>query len=328
MKATSTATDDSLIQAGLSVIEIEQAALTQLIQRVDQAFVEACRFCLACQGRVIVSGMGKSGHIARKIAATLASTGTPAFFVHPAEASHGDMGMITKDDVLLVLSNSGRTDELLALLPLVKRLAIPLIAMTGSPNSVLAKTANAHLDVSVAQEACPLGLAPTASTTTALAMGDALAVALLSARQFTADDFALSHPSGTLGRRLLLHVNDLMVKDEAIPRVSIGTLLTEALVEMTQKRLGMTVVLDKQDKVIGIYTDGDLRRTINSGINMQTALIDDVMTQSFKYTEPNVLAIDALNKMQQHKITSLAVVDNQHLCGVLHMHVLLQSGVV
>ncbi len=329
MNTPNTADDDILRTAGLSVIEIEQAALADLATRIDDTFITACRYCLGCQGRVIVSGMGKSGHIARKIAATLASTGTPAFFVHPGEASHGDMGMITQQDVLLVLSNSGRTDELLALLPLIKRLKIPLIAMTGSPHSVLATTATVHIDVSITKEACPLGLAPTASTTATLAMGDALAIALLKARNFTANDFALSHPSGTLGRRLLLHVSDLMVTGDAIPQVVSGTALTVALVEMTEKRLGMTIVVDKQYNVIGLYTDGDLRRTIESVSDLHTVTIDEVMTSEFKCVTPAILAVDALSKMQQNKITSLVVLDDSNkLCGVLHMHTLLQAGVV
>lgn len=328
MNTPTTIDDESLCQAGLSVIDIEQAALAKLSTRIDANFATACRYCLNCQGRIIVSGMGKSGHIARKIAATLASTGTPAFFVHPGEASHGDMGMITANDTLLVLSNSGRTDELLALLPLIKRLNIPLIAMTGSPNSVLATTANVHLDVSVSQEACPLGLAPTASTTATLAMGDALAVALLKARNFTADDFALSHPSGTLGRRLLLHVTDLMITGEAIPRVRPNTPLTTTLIEITAKHLGIAIIVDENDIVQGIYTDGDIRRTIETITDLRQVKIDDVMTSEFKHVTPDVLAVDALNKMQQHKITSLVVLKDGKLSGVLHMHALLQAGVV
>ncbi|MCD6056093.1 MAG: KpsF/GutQ family sugar-phosphate isomerase [Gammaproteobacteria bacterium] len=319
---------DSLCAAARSVIEIEQAAIGSLSSRIDEAFVSACEQCLACKGRVIVLGMGKSGHIARKIAATLASTGTPAFFVHPAEAAHGDMGMITRQDLILAISNSGRTDEILILLPFIKQQGLPLIAMTGSPHSILAKAAAVHLDVSIAEEACPLGLAPTASTTAALAMGDALAVALLKARGFTAEDFALSHPSGTLGRRLLLHVSDVMISGKAVPIVKEEDLLTDALVEINEKRLGMTVILNDTAEVAGIYTDGDLRRTLAKTADLRGLRIKDVMTKQFKKTSSTALAVDALSLMQEYKITSLVVIDNHHFCGILHMHKLLEAGIV
>lgn len=328
MKALSTVDGQLLREAGLSVIEIEQAALMALSTRINADFEQACCLCLACRGRVIVSGMGKSGHIARKLAATLASTGTPAFFVHPGEASHGDMGMITADDVLLILSNSGRTDEIVTLLPLIQKKRIPLIAMTGSPHSVLAKAAQAHLDVRVAKEACPLGLAPTASTTAALAMGDALAVALLKARHFTADDFALSHPGGALGRRLLLHVSDVMITDEDLPCVGPQTTLTDALVIMTEKRFGLLLICDKHDQLKGIYTDGDLRRTLNTGANLHTLTMGDVMITHYQHIAPTALAVDALSQMQEAKITTLVVMDEGTLAGMVSMHNLLQAGVV
>ncbi|MGQ0529773.1 MAG: KpsF/GutQ family sugar-phosphate isomerase [Panacagrimonas sp.] len=314
---------------GRRTLEIERDAIAALIERVDQSFVHACELMLACKGRVIVTGMGKSGHIAGKIAATLASTGTPAFFVHPAEASHGDLGMITRTDVVLALSNSGETPEVLTILPLFKRMGAPIIAMTGKPGSTLAKAADAHLDVSVAQEACPLNLAPTASTTATLAMGDALAVALLEARGFTPEDFALSHPGGALGRRLLLKIRDVMREGDALPRVAPGTRLTEALIEMTRKGLGMTTVVDADQRVIGIYTDGDLRRTLDQGVDVRGASIDQVMTRGGKSIGPDQLAAEAVQMMEQHKVSALLVKDaSGALVGVIHMHDLLRAGVV
>lgn len=314
---------------GRRTLEIERDAVAALIERVDQHFVRACELMLACKGRVVVTGMGKSGHIAGKIAATLASTGTPAFFVHPAEASHGDLGMITRMDVVLALSNSGETPEVLTILPLFKRMGAPIIAMTGKPGSTLAKAADAHLDVSVAQEACPLNLAPTASTTATLAMGDALAVALLEARGFTPEDFALSHPGGALGRRLLLRIRDVMREGEALPRVAPGTRLTEALIEMTRKGLGMTTVIDADNHVIGIYTDGDLRRTLDQGVDVRGASIDQVMTRGGKAIGPDQLAAEAVQMMEQHKVSALLVKDaSGALVGVIHMHDLLRAGVV
>jgi arabinose-5-phosphate isomerase len=282
------------------------------------------------KGRVIVSGMGKSGHIARKIAATLASTGTPAQFVHPAEASHGDLGMITPDDVMLALSNSGETDELLLILPLIKRQGIPLIVMTGNPRSSLARQADQHLDVSVPAEACPLGLAPTASTTAALVMGDALAIALLEARGFTTEDFARSHPAGSLGRRLLLHIADIMHVGDGIPAVAPHASLTEALMEMTRKRLGMTAVVDAEQRLLGVFTDGDLRRALDDDdINLRSSPVADLMTRGPKTIGTDKLAIEAAQLMERHQIHSLLVVDDDnHVVGALNVHDLLRARVV
>ena len=320
---------DKFIALGKAVIETEQAALAQLIDRVDEKFVNACNILLQCEGRVVVIGMGKSGHIGNKIAATLASTGTPAFFVHPGEASHGDLGMITHKDVVMVLSNSGETDEVVALLPVIKRLNTPLIALTGKPDSTLASTATVNIDVSVSKEACPLGLAPTSSTTATLAMGDAISIALLEARGFNENDFALSHPGGTLGRRLLLHVSDIMHTDGEIPRVSEAALLSEALLEMTQKGLGVTTIVDGNDTLLGIFTDGDLRRTLDSNININTCLVKDVMTKNGKNIKANSLAASALALMEKHSINALVVVDEQEkLIGILNMHDLLRARVV
>jgi arabinose-5-phosphate isomerase len=311
------------------VLEIEAAAVGALTTRLGAGFARACELCLACRGRVVVSGMGKSGHIASKVAATLASTGTPAFFVHPGEASHGDLGMITGDDVVLALSNSGETRELLTLLPLIKRLGVGLIALTGRPGSTLAAAADAHLDASVAEEACPLNLAPTASTTAALAMGDALAIALLESRGFTEQDFARSHPGGTLGRRLLLRASDLMHTGDEIPAVTGDALLSAALIEMTRKNLGITAVVDAEFRVLGVYTDGDVRRTLDSEIDIRGARIDAVMTPGGQTIAPETLAGEALKRMQEHEITVLLVAGpDGRLIGVLHMHDLLRAGVV
>jgi arabinose-5-phosphate isomerase len=313
----------------LAVIETEIEAVATLKQRISDDFVRACDFMLECQGRVIVTGMGKSGHIGNKIAATLASTGTPAFFVHPGEASHGDLGMITQKDVVLALSNSGETEEILTILPLIKRLHVPLIAMTGRVESTLANCANVHLDVSVEREACPLGLAPTSSTTAALVMGDALAVALLETRGFTAEDFALSHPGGLLGRRLLLHVSDIMHTGDAIPKIAESSLISEALIEMSAKGLGMTAVTGQHDRVIGIFTDGDLRRVLSQAIDVHTETLAPHMTQNCKTGQPNMLAAEALELMQRHKINALLITDKtDQLVGALNMHDLLRAGVV
>jgi arabinose-5-phosphate isomerase len=284
---------------------------------------------LACRGRIVVTGMGKSGHIGGKIAATLASTGTPAFFVHPGEASHGDLGMITPSDVVLALSNSGETNEIVTILPLIKRMGAPLISMTGKPDSTLACEADVNLDVSVAKEACPLDLAPTASTTAALVMGDALAIALLEARDFTAEDFALSHPGGSLGRRLLLRVQDIMHKGERIPAVTEDAPLRDALMEMTAKGLGMTAVVGGDGHAVGIFTDGDLRRCLDRGIDVRAARISEVMIPGGKRIAPDRLAVEALNLMEEKKINALLVVDaDERLCGALNMHDLLRAGVV
>ena len=320
---------DKFIALGKAVIETEQTALTELIDRVDDKFVSACNILLQCEGRVVVIGMGKSGHIGNKIAATLASTGTPAFFVHPGEASHGDLGMITNKDVVMVLSNSGETDEVVALLPVIKRLNTPMIALTGRPDSTLANTATVNIDVSVSKEACPLGLAPTSSTTATLAMGDAISIALLEARGFNENDFALSHPGGTLGRRLLLHVGDIMHTDNEIPKVPASALLSEALIEMTQKGLGVTTIVDANETILGIFTDGDLRRTLDTNIDINTCLVKDVMTKNGKNIKANSLAASALALMEKHSINALVVVDEQEkLIGILNMHDLLRARVV
>jgi arabinose-5-phosphate isomerase len=314
---------------GLAVLETEAEALNGLRERIGDAFVAACRHMLACSGRIVVVGMGKSGHIGGKIAATLASTGTPAFFVHPGEASHGDLGMITTQDVVLALSNSGETDEILTILPIIKRLDVPLVALTGNPASALGRQATVCLDVSVAREACPLGLAPTASTTAALAMGDALAVALLEARGFGADDFARSHPAGSLGRRLLLLVDDLLHTGSDLPVISESARVTEALFEMSAKRLGMTAVVDEHGELTGIFTDGDLRRGLDRDIDVHNTRVADAMTRDCKTVAPGTLAAEALQMMQTHKINALLVVDEQRRpVGALNIHDLLRSGVL
>ncbi len=314
---------------GKAVIRHETTAIQALSERINNDFAIACCFMLSCQGRIVVLGMGKSGHIGHKIAATLASTGSPAFFVHPGEASHGDLGMITANDVVLALSNSGETSELLTILPLIKRLGAPLITMTGNSDSTLAREADVNIDVSVEQEACPLNLAPTSSTTAALVMGDALAIALLEARGFTEDDFAKSHPGGTLGRRLLLHISDIMHSDEQIPRVRLNASLRDGLMEMTAKGLGMTVVVDAEDNVIGIYTDGDLRRTLDQGIDVHNCGISEVMTSPCQVARPDMLAAEALQIMQEKKINAIPIVDeDRHLIGAINMHDLLMAGVV
>ena len=318
-----------LIETAQRTIRLEIEAVEQLNARIDADFVQACELILGCKGRVVVVGMGKSGHVGRKIAATLASTGTAAFFVHPAEASHGDMGMITQDDVVLALSNSGTTSEIVTLLPLIKRLGITLISMTGNPNSVLAKAAAVNLDASVAIEACPLNLAPPSSTTASLVLGDALAIALLEARGFTAEDFAFSHPGGALGRRLLLKVEHVMHTGERLPRVPRGTSLRDALLEMTQKGLGMTVIVEADGRLAGIFTDGDLRRALDKGVDVRQTRIDEIMTVHGKTAHAEMLAAEALKIMEDHKISSLVVVDDQELpIGALNMHDLLRAGVM
>ncbi|HVR82300.1 MAG TPA: KpsF/GutQ family sugar-phosphate isomerase, partial [Luteimonas sp.] len=308
--------------SGRRVIEIETQGLTAIAARIDGAFSAACRLMLACRGRVVCIGMGKSGHVARKIAATLASTGTPAFYVHPGEAGHGDLGMVTDADVVVALSNSGETDELLMLLPVLKRQGNQLVAMTGRPQSTLAREADVHLDVSVPAEACPLDLAPTSSTTAALALGDALAVALLEARGFTADDFARSHPAGALGRRLLLRITDVMHSGDEVPRVRAEATLSEALMEMSRKRLGITAVVDDQGKLLGLYTDGDLRRTLDdAAIDLRATRIDAVMTRSPKTIGSDALAVEAAQLMEAHQINALLVLDaQQYVVGALNIH--------
>ncbi|MSP26978.1 MAG: KpsF/GutQ family sugar-phosphate isomerase [Methylococcales bacterium] len=321
--------DEKLRALGLAVIQVETQAIAALAEQINEQFVLACKLMFACKGRVVVTGMGKSGHIAGKIAATLASTGTPAFFVHSGEASHGDLGMITAQDVVLALSNSGETEEVITILPIIKRLGVPLIAMTGNPVSTLAKFATAHINVSVEQEACPLGLAPTSSTTAALVMGDALAVSLLEARGFTRDDFALSHPGGSLGKRLLLRVSDMMHIGEQIPSVLESAFISEALLEMTEKQLGMTAIINAQGQVSGIFTDGDLRRMLSKNLNIHTICIMEVMTTQCTVIKADILAAEAMQIMERKKINALIVVDEQQRAvGALNMHDLIRAGIV
>ncbi len=315
-------------EAGRQVLRIEQEALAQLEQYINDDFTLACRLLYQCTGKIVVMGMGKSGHIARKMAATFASTGTPSFFVHPAEAAHGDLGMVGRDDVVIAISNSGESHEILALIPVIKRLKITLICLSSRPESAMGKAADLHLTVKVPQEACPLGLAPTSSTTATLVMGDALAVALLEARGFTAEDFALSHPGGALGRKLLLHVSDVMHSGEEVPRVSRYASVRDALLEITRKKLGMTVITEDDMTIAGIFTDGDLRRVIDMDINFHSTAIEEVMTPGGIRVSPTLLAVEALNVMQSKNITSLLVADNNRLVGVIHMHDMLRAGVV
>lgn len=319
---------DNLLRMAREVIDIERQAIDALPARLDQAFVDACRLMIDCEGRVIVTGMGKSGHIGGKIAATLASTGTPAFFVHPGEASHGDLGMITDRDVVIALSNSGETGEMLAILPVIKRLGVGLVAMTGRPDSTLAQAADVHLDVGVDREACPLNLAPTASTTATLVMGDALAVALLDARGFQPEDFALSHPGGSLGRRLLLHVRDVMHTGEQLPRVGPRQSVKQALLVMSSGGLGMAAVVDEHERLLGLFTDGDLRRLLDRSDFDLDCPIEKVMTPDPRTCPANVLAAEAMAMMERDKINGLLVVDEQkRLVGALNMHDLLRAGV-
>ena len=329
MNATEPISNRNALDLARQVLSIEAKAVEALIGRLDDKFTSALQLILHCRGRVVVSGMGKSGHIARKIASTMASTGTPAFFVHPGEASHGDLGMITADDVLIALSNSGESPELLTIMPIIKRRGAKLVSMTGNPASTMAREADVHLDVSVAQEACPLGLAPTASTTATLALGDALAITLLDARGFGAEDFARSHPGGALGRRLLVHVGDLMHSGEALPKVPDTALLTEALLEMSRKGLGMTAVVGDADRLLGLFTDGDLRRALDKTLDIRAARVAEVMTLNPRTIGPDKLAAEAVQMMDQHKINGLLVVDAEgRLVGALNMHDLLRAGVV
>ena len=320
---------DAIISLARAVIETEAAAVSALLNRIDDSFCQACTMMLECEGRIVVIGMGKSGHIGSKIAATMASTGTPAFFVHPAEASHGDLGMIKQSDVVLALSNSGETGEVNLILPVLKRLGAGLVAMTGKPESTLARHADVHLDISVEQEACPLGLAPTSSTTAALVMGDALAVSLLETRGFTRDDFARSHPAGQLGRRLLLHIRDIMHSGEDIPSVNQQSSISQAIVEMTHKRLGMTAIVDDKGRVIGVYTDGDLRRSLDSELDPHKTPVAEAMTHGGRHISPDALAMEAAQMMQAHSIQGLLVIDDDgQLVGALNFQDLLQAGVV
>ncbi|AMH17899.1 arabinose 5-phosphate isomerase [Hafnia paralvei ATCC 29927] len=315
-------------RVGKQVLQTEREGLAQLDQYINEDFTKSCEAILSCLGKVVVMGMGKSGHIGRKIAATLASTGTPAFFVHPGEASHGDLGMVSSHDIVLAISNSGESHEIQALIPVLKRQKVKLICMTNNPDSSMGKAADIHLCVKVPQEACPLGLAPTTSTTATLVMGDALAVALLQARGFTAEDFALSHPGGALGRKLLLRVSDIMHTGSELPHVSRDASLRDALLEITRKNLGLTVICDDLMKIEGIFTDGDLRRIFDLGVDLNNAKIADVMTSGGIRIRPNALAVDALNLMQARHITSLLVADGDQLIGVVHMHDMLRAGVV
>ncbi|SFX02231.1 KpsF/GutQ family sugar-phosphate isomerase [Marinospirillum alkaliphilum] len=317
------------LSAARRTLQLEIEALQEILGHLDQTFSEACELMLKCQGRIVVTGMGKSGHIGNKIAATLASTGTPAFFMHPGEASHGDLGMVTRNDLVLALSNSGETQEVTSLLPLLKRLGIPVVSMTGAPASTLAREATLHLNVAVSREACPLNLAPTSSTTAALALGDALAIALLEARGFGPDDFAMSHPGGSLGRRLLLRVSDIMHAGDTIPCVTPATSLREALLEMTRKGLGFTCIADEQKQLLGVYTDGDLRRTLDQAIDFHSLSVSDVMTRGCKSIQPDLLAAEAVHLMEENKINALPVTDSDNrLVGALNMHDLLRAGVI
>ncbi len=326
---TSDHSDERLRALGRAVVATETNAIEQLADRIDAGFAKACRLLLECEGRIVVLGMGKSGHIGGKIAATLASTGSPAFFVHPGEASHGDLGMITAKDAVIALSNSGETEEILTILPIIKRLGVPLITLTGNPASTLGRQSDVALDVSVNEEACPLGLAPTSSTTATLVMGDALAVSLLEVRGFTADDFARSHPAGKLGKRLLLRLADVMRTGDDIPKVTESALLNEALLEMSRKGLGMTAIVNEQERVIGIYTDGDLRRTLDQGLDVHQVSVAEVMTSRCTTVGADLLAAEALKIMEDKKINGLLVIDaEQRLVGALNMHTLLQAGVL
>ncbi len=320
---------DDLLALARQVLDIESRAVEQLKSRLDSSFTAACELCLQTRGRVVVTGMGKSGHIARKISATLASTGTPSFYVHPAEASHGDLGMITPNDLLLAVSYTGETEEVVTILPLIKRMGAQLISLTGNPGSTLGKAADVHLDVSVDEEACPLNLAPTASTTATLAMGDALAVALLKCRGFTAEDFALSHPGGSLGKRLILRVADVMHTDNEVPSVGGEVNLSAGLVEMTRKSLGMTAIVDDDNRLLGVFTDGDLRRALDAAIDVHETKMKSIMHRNCKVTSPDVLAAEAVHIMEENKITGLLVTDDEdRLVGALNIHDLFRAGVM
>lgn len=317
-----------ICESGCAVIEIESKMISSLTSRIDQKFVDACHILLSCKGKIIVMGMGKSGHIARKIAATFASTGSPAFFIHPGEAKHGDFGMITVDDTLVILSNSGETEEILSILPFIKRLGIQMISLTGNPYSTLAQAATINIDVSVTKEACPLGLAPTASTTAALVMGDALAVSLLESRGFTAEDFAKSHPGGSLGKKLL-SIDEIMHTGNDMPSVNDDALLKTALIEISQKKLGMTTVINQHNQLAGIFTDGDLRRALDNNTDIHQTPVHKVMTHEPKVIKSGMLAAEALHLMKQNKITALIVTnESNHPIGVVHLHDILRAGVL
>jgi len=316
------------ISIGKKVLDIESIAIAKLKHQLDNNFDIACQLCLDCNGKIIVMGIGKSGHIADKLAATLASTGTPSFFVHPGEASHGDLGMISKSDVVIALSNSGKTEEIVGLLPILKNMGIKIIAMTGDDNSKIATASDIHIDVGVEEEACPMNLSPTASTTAALAMGDAIAVALLEKRGFSIEDFAKSHPGGSIGKKLLLLVEDIMHTDEQIPIVLQDHKLALGLIEMSEKALGMTAVINEKNELVGIYTDGDLRRTLEENVDIQTTLMREVMTKNCITVKPNLLAVKAVEIIQENKITSLVVVKENKIVGALNIHDLFRAGVM
>ena len=318
-----------LQETARNVLTVEADAVRKLCERIDDKFIQACEYLLKCEGRIIVTGIGKSGHIANKIAATFSSTGSPAFFMHPSEASHGDVGVITKKDVVIAISNSGNAAEILKILPIIKLLEVPFITMTGNLESIMAKNAHVNLDVSVSKEACTLGLVPTSSTTATLAMGDALAVALLEARGFTAEDFARSHPGGALGMRLLLHVKDIMRTQKELPKVTVDALICDALFEITQKHMGMTTIINHDGTLAGIYTDGDLRRTLDKNLNIHTTKITAAMTSNCKTITADLLAIEAIQLMEKHQITTLVVTDiDNHPIGAIHMHDLLKTGLI
>ncbi|WP_374348264.1 KpsF/GutQ family sugar-phosphate isomerase [Chitinimonas sp.] len=328
MKTNRTHTPDGLLGLAREVLSIEAQAIEEVSKRLDDNFNKAHALMLACRGRIVVAGIGKSGHIGRKLAATLASTGTPAFFMHPAEAAHGDLGMITGDDVVLALSNSGEVGEMVSLLPAIKRRGAKIIAMTGNPASTLGRAADVHLDAGVAKEACPLNLAPTASTTAALALGDALAVCLLEARGFDRNDFALSHPGGSLGRKLLVHVRDIMHKGDALPTVAPSASVHDALFEITRKGLGMTAVVGEAGELLGVFTDGDLRRAFDRDIDLKAVRIDSVMSRTPKTIDADKLAVEAVQGMEKAKVYALLVLDDNKLVGAIRMHDLLHAGVV
>ena len=316
------------ISIGKKVLDIESAAITKLKNQLDNNFDTACQLCLGCSGKIIVMGIGKSGHIADKLAATLASTGTPSFFVHPGEASHGDLGMISKSDIVLAISNSGKTEEIVSLLPILKNMGIKIISMTGHENSTIATGSDVHIDVGVEEEACPMNLSPTASTTAALAMGDAIAVALLEKRGFSVEDFAKSHPGGSIGKKLLLLVQDIMHTEEKIPIVLQEHKLALGLIEMTEKALGMTAITNEKEELVGIFTDGDLRRTLEANVDIQTTLMSEVMTKNCITVKPNLLAVKAVEIIQDNKITSLVVVEENKIVGALNIHDLFLAGVM
>lgn len=322
-------TTEQIVALARALFETEAQAILNLKSHIGNEFIQACNILLACEGRIIVTGIGKSGHVGNKIAATFASTGSPAFFMHPTEASHGDIGSITKKDVVLALSNSGNAQEILAILPIIKILGVPLISITGNCNSSLAQAADINLDVSIEKEACTLGLVPTTSTAVTMAMGDALAVALIELRGFTAQDFARSHPGGVLGKRLLLRVDDLMRTTDAIPKITTASFLAEALIEMSKKRMGMTTIINPDGTLAGIFTDGDLRRILDKNLDIRTTLVADVMTPNCKTIPLGTMAIEAVKFMEQHQVTALIVADKNNIpIGAVHMHDLLKSGLI